>query len=95
MVINATPVGTKGKLQNDTPAFAPQLRGARLACDLVYNPAVTQFLREAQAAGCETLEGLPMLLTQAAQQFQLWTGQAANGDVMRMAAIKALSNSNL
>jgi 3-dehydroquinate dehydratase / shikimate dehydrogenase len=95
VVINATPLGTKGKLENDTPAFAPQLRGARLAYDLVYNPAVTQFLREARAAGCETLEGLPMLLTQAAQQFQLWTSQAANSDVMRMAAIKALSNSEL
>jgi 3-dehydroquinate dehydratase / shikimate dehydrogenase len=95
VVVNATLLGTKGKLENDTPAFAPQLRGARLAYDLVYNPAVTQFLREAQVAGCETLEGLPMLLTQAAQQCQLWTGQAANSEVMRMAAIKALSNSNL
>jgi 3-dehydroquinate dehydratase / shikimate dehydrogenase len=95
VVINATPLGTKGKLENDTPAFAPQLRRARLAYDLVYNPKVTQFLREAQAAGCETLEGLPMLLTQAAQQFQLWTGQVANSEVMRMAAIKALRGSNL
>lgn len=95
VVVNATPLGTKGGLECETPALAQQLRGARLAYELVYNPRVTQFLREAEAAGCETLDGLPMLLAQAAQQFQLWTGQAANTEVMQRAAIKALSYSNL
>ncbi len=92
VVVNATPLGTSGELENETPARAPQLRGARLAYELVYNPPVTQFLREAQAAGCETLAGLPMLLTQAARQFQLWTGRTANSDVMQAAAIKALNS---
>jgi 3-dehydroquinate dehydratase/shikimate dehydrogenase len=95
VVVNATPLGTSGELENETPARARQLRGARLAYELVYNPGVTQFLREAQAAGCETLAGLPMLLTQAARQFQLWTGRTANSDVMQTAAFKALSNSNV
>jgi 3-dehydroquinate dehydratase/shikimate dehydrogenase len=94
VVVNATPLGTRVQLENETPALARQLRGARLAYELVYNPPVTQFLREAQAAGCETLDGLPMLLTQAAQQFELWTGQAADSDVMRTAAIKALTDAN-
>jgi 3-dehydroquinate dehydratase/shikimate dehydrogenase len=94
VVINATPLGTKGLTEFETPALAQQLRGARLAYDLVYNPQVTQFLREAQVAGCETLPGLPMLLAQAAQQFQLWTGEAANIDVMETAALRALGNSN-
>jgi shikimate dehydrogenase len=95
VVVNATPLGTSGQLENETPARARQLRGARLAYELVYNPRVTKFLREAQAAGCETLDGLPMLLTQAARQFQLWTGRIANSDVMKTAAIKALTNSNI
>lgn len=95
VVVNATPLGTRGKLENETPALARQLRGARLAYELVYNPGVTQFLREAQAAGCETLNGLPMLLTQAEQQFQLWTGQPANLDVMQSAALKALTKSDV
>ncbi|MBA2703489.1 MAG: shikimate dehydrogenase [Blastocatellia bacterium] len=94
VVVNATPLGTKGLGELETPAVAQQLRGARLAYDLVYNPQVTQFLREAQVAGCETLAGLPMLLAQAVQQFQLWTGESANIDVMQTAALKALSNSD-
>jgi len=94
VVINATPLGTKGLGEFETPAVAQQLSGARLAYDLVYNPQVTQFLREAQSAGCETLAGLPMLLAQAAQQFQLWTGEAANIDVMKAAALQALSSNH-
>jgi shikimate 5-dehydrogenase len=95
VVINATPLGTIGPREFETPAIAQQLRGARLAYELVYNPRATQFLREAEAAGCETLGGLPMLLAQAAQQFQLWTGQAANSEVMQRAALRALSYSTL
>jgi 3-dehydroquinate dehydratase/shikimate dehydrogenase len=94
VVINATPLGTKGLAEFETPAVAQQLRGARVAYDLVYNPQETQFLREAQTAGCDTLAGLPMLLAQAAEQFQLWTGEAANLEVMKAAALKALSSNH-
>jgi 3-dehydroquinate dehydratase/shikimate dehydrogenase len=93
VVINATPLGTKGLGELETPVIAQQLRGARLAYDLVYNPQVTQFIREAEAAGCETLGGLPMLLAQAAQQFQLWTGVTPSIEIMKTAAVEALERS--
>jgi len=92
MVVNATPLGTKGPLESETPVLAQQFGGARLAYELVYNPRVTQFLREAKKAGCETLDGLPMLLAQAAQQSELWTGLKPNGEIMRTAAITALNS---
>jgi 3-dehydroquinate dehydratase/shikimate dehydrogenase len=95
VVINATPLGTKGLGEFETPATAQQLRGARLAYDLVYNPQVTQFLREAQVAGCEMLAGLPMLLAQAAQQLQLWTGVTPSMEIMKSAAVEALERSNV
>jgi 3-dehydroquinate dehydratase/shikimate dehydrogenase len=90
IVANATPLGTRGKCEAETPAVAHQLRGARLAYDLVYNPQRTRFLLEAEEAGCETLTGLEMLLAQAAEQFRLWTGQQAPVEVMRAAAERAL-----
>jgi 3-dehydroquinate dehydratase/shikimate dehydrogenase len=93
VVINATPLGTLGKLENETPATARQLHGARLAYDLVYNPLETRFLREARGAGCETLGGLAMLVAQAAEQFQLWTGSSAPELVMRQAAERGLQQS--
>jgi len=94
VVVNATPLGTAGQFEDKTPATAPQLRGARLAYDLVYNPIETRFLREAREAGCETLGGRRMLVAQAAEQFRLWTGVAAPVDVMHEAAERALADLN-
>ncbi|HKO63398.1 MAG TPA: shikimate dehydrogenase [Pyrinomonadaceae bacterium] len=91
VVINATGLGTAGDLEGYTPVAAAQLRGARLAYDLVYNPTETRFLREAEQAGCETLGGLSMFVAQAAEQFRLWTGRQAPAGVMHAAAAGALS----
>ena len=88
VVVNATPLGTRGEKENETPATASQLRGARVAYDLVYNPHETRFLREAHDAGCATVGGLSMLVAQAAVQFKLWTGADAPLEVMRAAAEK-------
>ncbi len=90
VVLNATPLGTSGELQNKSPANAEQLQGALLAYDLVYNPGQTLFLSEARVAGCETLGGIDMLLGQAASQFKLWTGMTAPREVMAEAAIQKL-----
>ncbi|MDQ6653391.1 MAG: shikimate dehydrogenase [Acidobacteriota bacterium] len=90
VVINATTQGTAGQCESETPAIARQLRGARLAYDLVYNPGETKFLREARGAGCETLGGLSMLVAQAAEQFRLWTGAIGCESVMFDAAERAL-----
>jgi shikimate dehydrogenase len=95
VVINATPLGTAGEFENQTPATAQELSGARLAYDLVYNPTETRFLAEAREAGCETLGGLPMLVAQAAEQYRLWTGMIAPEDVMRDAAQRGLLRSEI
>ena len=92
LVANATPLGARGAREGETPAAADALRGARLAYDLVYNPAETRFLAEARAAGCATLGGLSMLVAQAAEQFKIWTGEEAPLEVMRAAAEKRLSD---
>lgn len=89
LVINATPLGTwgaNGKHKCETIVQAHQLRGARLVYDLVYNPSLTCLMREAEAAGCETIGGLEMLVRQAAAQWELWMKEAAPIDVMRRAA---------
>ena len=93
VVINATPLGTIGAHESGTPVTAEQLRGVRLAYDLVYNPLETRFMREAKAAGCETIGGLEMLIAQAVAQFKLWTGTDPNVATMRAAAESALGRS--
>jgi 3-dehydroquinate dehydratase/shikimate dehydrogenase len=90
LVINATPLGTRGKSADETPALAGQLRGARIAYDLVYTPRETRFMREAHEAGCKTFGGLDMLIAQAAQQFKLWTDTDAPLEVIREAGERAV-----
>ena len=81
VVINATP---------ERSATAEQLAGSGLVYDLIYNPIETEFLKEASAAGCQTLGGLPMLVAQARLQFELWTGHTPPAKVMYDAAIAVL-----
>src|SRR5262249_46797243 len=71
----------------ETPLPADQLTG-KYVYDLVYNPAMTRLLRDAAAAGCQTIGGLEMLVAQAREQFQWWTGTKAPSGVMREAALK-------
>lgn len=84
LVVNATPVGMLG--DPDGPAgwlVAPHLLDAgQLAVDLVYAPRPTAWLAEAAAAGAGTLDGLGMLVHQAAAQLELWTGAVAPVEAM-------------
>ncbi len=90
VAVNTTPLGMGGEQENQTAFTAAQLRGVRLAYDLVYNPIETRFLREARQAGCETLSGIEMLLAQAAAQFRLWHGRELDAQATRMAVFKAV-----
>ena len=89
LLVNATPVGT---IPNDdeTPIPAGHLGGG-LVYDLVYNPTETRLLREARAAGCRTIGGLPMLIAQAALQAEWWNGRAAPVAAMRETAVRRLA----
>ena len=91
ILVNATPLGTKGEGENATIATADELRGIKLVYDLVYNPAKTRLLREAEAAGAKTLGGIEMLVAQGAEQFRIWTGGEAPLDVMSAAITKRLN----
>ena len=70
-VVNTTPLGS-GAYVDQAAATGEQLNGVRCVYDLIYNPKETRLMREAHAAGCETLGGLEMLIAQAKLQFELW-----------------------
>jgi 3-dehydroquinate dehydratase/shikimate dehydrogenase len=89
LLINCTPVGMYPRV-DDTPLAAEHLTG-RCVYDLVYNPSTTRLLREAAAAGCQTIGGLEMLVAQAHEQFQWWTGTRPPAGVMREAALRRLA----
>ena len=83
VLINATPVGSEKT--PGTPMGNAPLDG-QIVFDLVYAPADTELLQAARAAGCQTIGGLEMLITQAERQFELWTGQRPPAGLFEAAA---------
>ena len=57
-------------------------------CDVVFNPPETKFLKEAKARGAATVNGLGMLVNQAALNYCLWTENMAPKDMMKEALLR-------
>jgi shikimate dehydrogenase len=85
ILVNTTSAGMAPQTE-ESPVPREQLRPDMVVMDIVYHPLRTRLLREAEAAGCATIDGLAMLVHQGALQFELWTGMTAPIDIMRMAA---------
>jgi shikimate dehydrogenase len=85
LLLNATSLGLKtdDALPLDKKKFS--LKQTRSVYDMIYRPAETKLLAAAKAAGCQTANGLGMLLHQGAKAFEIWTGKTAPLDVMRRA----------
>jgi 3-dehydroquinate dehydratase/shikimate dehydrogenase len=90
VVVNTTPLGTRGDKIGEAVASAEQLNGVGLVYDLVYNPSQTKFMQEAKQVGARTIGGFDMLIAQAARQFEIWTGNEPPIDEMSAAARKRL-----
>jgi len=77
-VVNTTSLGMVGKADLRVPLDA--LSPEAVVTDLVYVPLETAFLREARRRGCVTVDGLGMLLHQAAPGFERWFGRRPDVD---------------
>jgi shikimate dehydrogenase len=76
ILANASKIGFKGELENVSPLpDTSLLRPGLFVSDAVYAPLKTRLLHEAEAAGCRTMSGIPMMLHQGAAAFKMWTGQ--------------------
>ncbi|MCU0259960.1 MAG: shikimate dehydrogenase [Ilumatobacteraceae bacterium] len=84
LVVHATSVGMgdPGAL----PLDPSRLRAGQVVVDIVYHPLDTGLLRAARAAGAATVDGLGMLVHQAALQQRWWTGDDPDVGAMRAAA---------
>ena len=93
LIVNCTSMGmTRGPDEGGTPLTRDQIPPSALVNDLVYNPRVTPLLREAEAAGAQTLGGIHMLVYQGATAFEMWTGKPAPVAVMLEAALAAMAS---
>ena len=73
LLVNATSVGMDGSSQPiPTSILLPK---QLLVADVIYQPFETPFLKWARNQGNQSINGLGMLLYQAAEAFELWTGK--------------------
>ncbi|MEO6317550.1 MAG: shikimate dehydrogenase [Acidimicrobiales bacterium] len=96
LVVNATSLGmgvvvsTSGGPE-PLPIDVARLGPGQVVVDLVYHPAVTPLLAEARRQGLRTVNGLGMLIHQAAHAFRLWTNEDPPLEAMSAAAVADLA----
>jgi len=88
LVVNATPLGMGGDAS--LPVDPVHLGPGQLVVDLVYEPAITPLIDAARTRGAAGVNGLGMLIHQAAHAFRLWTGEDPPLEVMSAAALAEL-----
>jgi shikimate dehydrogenase len=82
LLVNATPVGRQdphAALPIDVTQLAPDF----VVADIVFNPPETHLVRDARRRGLHVIDGLALLVEQAALAFELWTGRQADRGAMR------------
>jgi shikimate dehydrogenase len=88
LIVNTTPVGMFPHVtESPWPSSIP-FPAKAFIYDLVYNPTETLLVRQAKEAGLNAVNGLGMLIEQAALSFEIWTGHSPS----RTALMKAVSS---
>ncbi|HEX6477139.1 MAG TPA: shikimate dehydrogenase [Acidimicrobiales bacterium] len=78
---------------DQAPLLEPDRFGpGQVVVDLVYHPATTALIEAARRQGATAVNGMGMLVHQAALAFELWTGRDAPLAVMRAAATEVLQS---
>src|ERR1700722_7952193 len=83
ILVNATSIGLYPDVEGRLDLDLSSLRPAMIVADVIPNPPRTLLIREAEALGCRTLDGLGMLVNQGVIGVRHWTGIDVEPRVMR------------
>jgi shikimate dehydrogenase len=72
VIVNTTPIGTFPKTEGCPAIPFEYVNEQHLLYDLVYNPEVTEFLKQGQLRGAAVKNGLEMLYLQALASWEIW-----------------------
>lgn len=91
VIVNATAASLEGA---SLELHADLWSSARLGVDMMYRSEPTPFMRQAQALGVpQTVDGLGMLVEQAAEAFALWRGQRPDAQIV-LSSLRAQTQSH-
>ncbi len=94
VLVNSTSIGLFPNVNDRPDIDYNTLTPGMIVCDVIPNPPHTPFLKEAEARGAKTLDGLGMLVYQGAIGFKMWTGHDAPVAMMRQALAEAFGLKN-
>lgn len=87
LLVNCTPVGMYPKV-DASPVNLTTMEHFAAAVDLIYNPARTLFLQQAEQLGKPAVNGLFMLVAQAVASEEIWLQREISSDVVFNVAAK-------
>ena len=93
MIVNTTPIGMKGNSADQMPLgyeTVKNLNKNTVIYDIIYNPTKTLLLKKSEEYGLTTINGLDMLINQAAKALDIWIGKFPDVDKMKIAALEGL-----
>lgn len=82
LIVNTTSVGMHPNTEA-SPLPAELLPEGAVVSDLIYTPAKTKLLKQAESRGCIIHNGIGMFVHQGALAYEQWTGVQPPLDVMR------------
>jgi shikimate dehydrogenase len=90
VVVNATSVGLYPDVEALPAVRLDRVDATTVVADVIPNPPRTRFLTAAEHRGCETVDGLEILVEQGVRSVLYWTGLDPNRSTMRAALARAL-----
>jgi len=95
VIINCTPVGMYPK-NGMSPIILEKFKTCEGVIDMIYNPAKTKLLLDAERLGIRHINGLPMLVAQAKRACELFLGEAVDdGEIERITSLIAAQTGNI
>ena len=92
LVVNTTSVGMSPENDDSITTLEDSFAKGQIVFDLVYNPPQTKLLRLAASQGAIVLDGIKMLVHQAAKSFELWTGEQVPVDELYNSLVMLVKN---
>jgi shikimate dehydrogenase len=89
LIVNTTSAGMHPNI-SELPMNPEMIKQGHIVSDLIYNPRITRFLKEAEARGAKIHGGLGMFIYQGAYALEYWTETTAPAAAMRQIVEQSL-----
>lgn len=72
IIVNTTSLGMYPKMDESPLSDTVRLNGDQVVYDVIYNPARTRLLKQAESFGCKVVNGMGMLFWQGVLAYEIW-----------------------